>query len=110
MCEAGSIPRIVSRGNGTPGKCCDVFECVNGKWIFFFTLLFNGKNEWTRGKQFHLSAIFFLQKRLLSQIKRYMKDTSGLFNILKGLQVDWIFLINSLRKDYSIHLDYTSIK
>ncbi|XP_040206734.1 cysteine-rich motor neuron 1 protein isoform X2 [Rana temporaria] len=29
VCEAGSIPRIVSRGNGSPGKCCDVFECVN---------------------------------------------------------------------------------
>ncbi|KAM5317394.1 cysteine-rich motor neuron 1 protein isoform 1-T1 [Glossophaga mutica] len=29
VCEAGSIPRIVSRGDGTPGKCCDVFECVN---------------------------------------------------------------------------------
>ncbi|KAM9063269.1 cysteine-rich motor neuron 1 protein isoform X3 [Sarcophilus harrisii] len=29
MCEVGSIPRIVSRGDGTPGKCCDVFECVN---------------------------------------------------------------------------------
>lgn len=30
MCEAGSVPQIVSRGDGTPGKCCDVFECVNG--------------------------------------------------------------------------------
>ncbi|XP_042704352.2 cysteine-rich motor neuron 1 protein isoform X7 [Chrysemys picta bellii] len=29
MCEAGSIPQIVSRGDATPGKCCDVFECVN---------------------------------------------------------------------------------
>uniref|UniRef100_A0A6I8S3X2 Cysteine-rich transmembrane BMP regulator 1 (chordin-like) n=1 Tax=Xenopus tropicalis TaxID=8364 RepID=A0A6I8S3X2_XENTR len=29
VCDAGSIPRIVSRGDGTPGKCCDVFECVN---------------------------------------------------------------------------------
>ncbi|XP_036290661.1 cysteine-rich motor neuron 1 protein isoform X2 [Pipistrellus kuhlii] len=29
VCEAGSVPRIVSRGDGTPGKCCDVFECVN---------------------------------------------------------------------------------
>ncbi|XP_069464025.1 cysteine-rich motor neuron 1 protein isoform X3 [Ambystoma mexicanum] len=29
MCEVGSIPRIISRGDGTPGKCCDVFECVN---------------------------------------------------------------------------------
>ncbi|XP_032034390.1 cysteine-rich motor neuron 1 protein isoform X4 [Hylobates moloch] len=29
MCEVGSTPRIVSRGDGTPGKCCDVFECVN---------------------------------------------------------------------------------
>uniref|UniRef100_A0A452HMC9 Uncharacterized protein n=1 Tax=Gopherus agassizii TaxID=38772 RepID=A0A452HMC9_9SAUR len=29
MCEAGSIPQIVSHGDGTPGKCCDVFECVN---------------------------------------------------------------------------------
>ncbi|XP_053158940.1 cysteine-rich motor neuron 1 protein isoform X1 [Hemicordylus capensis] len=28
-CEAGYIPQIVSRGDGTPGKCCDVFECVN---------------------------------------------------------------------------------
>ena len=30
MCEAGSVPQIVSRGDGTPGKCGDVFECVNG--------------------------------------------------------------------------------
>ncbi|XP_021510702.1 cysteine-rich motor neuron 1 protein isoform X6 [Meriones unguiculatus] len=29
VCEVGSAPRIVSRGDGTPGKCCDVFECVN---------------------------------------------------------------------------------
>ncbi|KAJ1152506.1 hypothetical protein NDU88_005281 [Pleurodeles waltl] len=29
VCEVGSIPRIISRGDGTPGKCCDVFECVN---------------------------------------------------------------------------------
>ncbi|XP_014388722.1 PREDICTED: cysteine-rich motor neuron 1 protein [Myotis brandtii] len=29
VCEVGSVPRIVSRGDGTPGKCCDVFECVN---------------------------------------------------------------------------------
>ncbi|KAF3826496.1 hypothetical protein GH733_009021, partial [Mirounga leonina] len=29
VCEVGSTPRIVSRGDGTPGKCCDVFECVN---------------------------------------------------------------------------------
>ncbi|XP_039209255.1 cysteine-rich motor neuron 1 protein isoform X1 [Crotalus tigris] len=28
-CEPGYIPQIVSRGDGTPGKCCDVFECVN---------------------------------------------------------------------------------
>ncbi|XP_034284065.2 cysteine-rich motor neuron 1 protein isoform X2 [Pantherophis guttatus] len=28
-CEPGFIPQIVSRGDGTPGKCCDVFECVN---------------------------------------------------------------------------------
>ncbi|XP_015278920.1 PREDICTED: cysteine-rich motor neuron 1 protein isoform X1 [Gekko japonicus] len=28
-CEAGYIPQIVSRGDGTPGKCCDVFECVS---------------------------------------------------------------------------------
>lgn len=34
MCEVGSTPRIVSRGDGTPGKCCDVFECVNGTWGF----------------------------------------------------------------------------
>lgn len=32
VCEVGSTPRIVSRGDGTPGKCCDVFECVNGTW------------------------------------------------------------------------------
>ncbi|XP_008821588.1 cysteine-rich motor neuron 1 protein isoform X2 [Nannospalax galili] len=29
VCEVGSTPRIVSRGDGTPGKCCDIFECVN---------------------------------------------------------------------------------
>ncbi|XP_045142975.1 cysteine-rich motor neuron 1 protein isoform X3 [Echinops telfairi] len=29
VCEVGATPRIVSRGDGTPGKCCDVFECVN---------------------------------------------------------------------------------
>ncbi|XP_049640656.1 cysteine-rich motor neuron 1 protein [Suncus etruscus] len=29
VCEAGSTPRRVLRGTGTPGKCCDVFECVN---------------------------------------------------------------------------------
>lgn len=34
VCEVGSTPRIVSRGDGTPGKCCDVFECVNGTWGF----------------------------------------------------------------------------
>lgn len=38
MCEAGSVPQIVSRGDGTPGKCCDVFECVNGTWRFLLYL------------------------------------------------------------------------
>lgn len=34
VCEVGSAARIVSRGDGTPGRCCDVFECVNGMWGF----------------------------------------------------------------------------
>lgn len=38
MCEAGSVPQIVSRGDGTPGKCCDVFECVNGMSNFLLHL------------------------------------------------------------------------
>ncbi|XP_058880340.1 cysteine-rich motor neuron 1 protein-like isoform X2 [Acipenser ruthenus] len=29
QCASGTVPRIVSRGDSSPGKCCDVFECVN---------------------------------------------------------------------------------
>uniref|UniRef100_A0A4W4HBX8 Cysteine-rich motor neuron 1 protein n=1 Tax=Electrophorus electricus TaxID=8005 RepID=A0A4W4HBX8_ELEEL len=29
QCSEGMSPLLVSRGNGTPGKCCDVFECAN---------------------------------------------------------------------------------
>ncbi|XP_041106689.1 cysteine-rich motor neuron 1 protein-like isoform X2 [Polyodon spathula] len=29
QCASGTVPRIVSRGDSSPGKCCDMFECVN---------------------------------------------------------------------------------
>ncbi|XP_041108756.1 cysteine-rich motor neuron 1 protein isoform X1 [Polyodon spathula] len=29
QCASGTIPRIVFLGDSSPGKCCDVFECVN---------------------------------------------------------------------------------
>ncbi|XP_028840160.1 cysteine-rich motor neuron 1 protein [Denticeps clupeoides] len=28
-CAAGTSPQQVSWGNGTPGRCCDAFECIN---------------------------------------------------------------------------------
>lgn len=31
QCSAGTLPHLVSRGDGTPGRCCDVYECVNGR-------------------------------------------------------------------------------
>ncbi|KAK1793561.1 hypothetical protein P4O66_011930 [Electrophorus voltai] len=40
-------PLLVSRGNGTPGKCCDVFECANGPF-FFFNLRSHGVFDWQR--------------------------------------------------------------
>ncbi|CAB1335383.1 unnamed protein product, partial [Coregonus sp. 'balchen'] len=32
QCTAGSSPKVVSRGDGTPGRCCDVYECINGEF------------------------------------------------------------------------------
>ncbi|XP_067098803.1 cysteine-rich motor neuron 1 protein isoform X2 [Osmerus mordax] len=29
QCTAGSTPQVVSRGDGSPGRCCDVYECIN---------------------------------------------------------------------------------
>ncbi|MBN3287568.1 CRIM1 protein, partial [Polyodon spathula] len=29
QCASGTVPRIVFLGDSSPGKCCDVFECVN---------------------------------------------------------------------------------
>ncbi|XP_073483807.1 cysteine-rich motor neuron 1 protein isoform X1 [Aquarana catesbeiana] len=55
VCEAGSIPRIVSRGNGSPGKCCDVFECVNETKP---TCIFNNV-EYYDGDMFRMDACRF---------------------------------------------------
>ncbi|MGH0140953.1 UNVERIFIED_CONTAM: hypothetical protein FKN15_037361 [Acipenser sinensis] len=30
QCASGTVPRIIFLGDSSPGKCCDVFECVNG--------------------------------------------------------------------------------
>uniref|UniRef100_A0A673YRH1 Cysteine-rich motor neuron 1 protein-like n=1 Tax=Salmo trutta TaxID=8032 RepID=A0A673YRH1_SALTR len=29
QCTVESSPQVVSRGDGTPGRCCDVYECIN---------------------------------------------------------------------------------
>uniref|UniRef100_A0A8C7MCN4 Cysteine-rich motor neuron 1 protein n=1 Tax=Oncorhynchus kisutch TaxID=8019 RepID=A0A8C7MCN4_ONCKI len=29
QCTAGSSPEVVFHGNGNPGQCCDVYECIN---------------------------------------------------------------------------------
>ncbi|XP_052661755.1 cysteine-rich motor neuron 1 protein isoform X1 [Harpia harpyja] len=55
MCEAGSVPQIVSRGDGTPGKCCDVFECVNEVKP---TCIFNSM-EYYDGDMFRMDACRF---------------------------------------------------
>ncbi|CDQ96864.1 unnamed protein product, partial [Oncorhynchus mykiss] len=31
QCTVESSPQVVSRGDGTPGRCCDVYECINGE-------------------------------------------------------------------------------
>ncbi|KAF5913082.1 hypothetical protein HPG69_009033 [Diceros bicornis minor] len=45
VCEVGSTPRIVSRGDGTPGKCCDVFECVNVSFPHLLKLSFDRETK-----------------------------------------------------------------
>ncbi|XP_051781547.1 cysteine-rich motor neuron 1 protein [Erpetoichthys calabaricus] len=55
QCEPGSVPRIVSRGDGSPGKCCDSFECVNETKP---ACIFNGV-EYYDGDMFRMDSCRF---------------------------------------------------
>ncbi|XP_043914857.1 cysteine-rich motor neuron 1 protein isoform X2 [Protopterus annectens] len=54
-CEAGTVPRIVSHGDGTPGKCCDTYECVSELKP---ACIFNGV-EYHDGDMFRMDACRF---------------------------------------------------
>ncbi|KAL1258181.1 hypothetical protein QQF64_011425, partial [Cirrhinus molitorella] len=55
QCSAGTSPQVVSRGDGTPGRCCDVFECVNETKP---ACTFNGV-EYHDGDMFRMDACRF---------------------------------------------------
>ncbi|KAL4623850.1 cysteine-rich motor neuron 1 protein [Arapaima gigas] len=55
QCSAGSVPRVISRGDGSPGRCCDVFECVNETKP---ACSFNGM-EYRDGDMFRMDACRF---------------------------------------------------
>ncbi|KAM6973259.1 cysteine-rich motor neuron 1 protein [Aplochiton taeniatus] len=49
-CPEGGVAQLVSRGDGTPGRCCDVYQCVNDtKGVCVFG-----------GEEFHDGAMFRL--------------------------------------------------
>ncbi|XP_059841600.1 cysteine-rich motor neuron 1 protein isoform X1 [Hypanus sabinus] len=54
-CEPGTVPRIVSPGDGMPGNCCDRFECINETKP---TCIFNGV-EYYEGNMFRMDACRF---------------------------------------------------
>ncbi|XP_072436601.1 cysteine-rich motor neuron 1 protein [Chiloscyllium punctatum] len=54
-CEAGTVPRIISPGDGLPGRCCDLFECINETKP---TCIFNGV-EYYDGNMFRMDACRF---------------------------------------------------
>ncbi|XP_060735905.1 cysteine-rich motor neuron 1 protein [Tachysurus vachellii] len=55
QCSAGSLPHLVSRGDGTPGRCCDVYECVNETKP---ACIYNGM-EYRDGDMFRMDACHF---------------------------------------------------
>nr|XP_055027390.1 cysteine-rich motor neuron 1 protein isoform X1 [Misgurnus anguillicaudatus] len=55
QCPPGSSPQVVSRGDGTPGRCCDVFQCVNETKA---ACTFNGV-EYHDGDMFRMDACRF---------------------------------------------------
>ncbi|KAJ8371934.1 hypothetical protein AAFF_G00298460 [Aldrovandia affinis] len=55
QCSTGSAPRAVSHGNGSPGRCCDVFECVN---VSRPACVFSGV-EYQEGDMFRMDACRF---------------------------------------------------
>ncbi|XP_078452226.1 cysteine-rich motor neuron 1 protein isoform X1 [Lampetra fluviatilis] len=58
-CEAGTVARLLIRGDGTPGQCCDVYECVKGTGR---TCAFSGV-ELADGETYRLDACRFCRCR-----------------------------------------------
>uniref|UniRef100_A0A8C7U2H4 Cysteine-rich motor neuron 1 protein n=1 Tax=Oncorhynchus mykiss TaxID=8022 RepID=A0A8C7U2H4_ONCMY len=55
QCTAGSSPEVVFHGNGNPGQCCDVYECINETKP---ACSFNG-SEYHDGDMFRMDACRF---------------------------------------------------
>uniref|UniRef100_A0A8C8CBY2 Cysteine-rich motor neuron 1 protein n=1 Tax=Oncorhynchus tshawytscha TaxID=74940 RepID=A0A8C8CBY2_ONCTS len=55
QCTVQSSPQVVSRGDGTPGRCCDVYECINETKP---ACSFNG-SEYHDGDMFRMDACHF---------------------------------------------------
>ncbi|XP_041929099.1 cysteine-rich motor neuron 1 protein [Alosa sapidissima] len=55
QCPAGTSPQVVSHGDSTPGRCCDVLECVNETKP---ACTFNGI-EYQDGDMFRMDACRF---------------------------------------------------
>uniref|UniRef100_A0A8C7WGJ6 Cysteine-rich motor neuron 1 protein n=1 Tax=Oncorhynchus mykiss TaxID=8022 RepID=A0A8C7WGJ6_ONCMY len=55
QCTVESSPQVVSRGDGTPGRCCDVYECINETKP---ACSFNG-SEYHDGDMFRMDACHF---------------------------------------------------
>uniref|UniRef100_A0A4W5PAV7 Cysteine-rich motor neuron 1 protein n=1 Tax=Hucho hucho TaxID=62062 RepID=A0A4W5PAV7_9TELE len=55
QCTAGSSPEVVFHGDGTPGQCCDVYECINKTKP---ACSFNG-SEYHDGDMFRMDACRF---------------------------------------------------
>uniref|UniRef100_A0A8C7HBM7 Cysteine-rich motor neuron 1 protein n=1 Tax=Oncorhynchus kisutch TaxID=8019 RepID=A0A8C7HBM7_ONCKI len=55
QCIVESSPQVVSRGDGTPGRCCDVYECINETKP---ACSFNG-SEYHDGDMFRMDACHF---------------------------------------------------
>ncbi|XP_035279890.1 cysteine-rich motor neuron 1 protein isoform X1 [Anguilla anguilla] len=55
QCSAGSVPRIIFHGDGSPGRCCDMFECFNESKP---ACTFNGA-EYREGDMFRMDTCRF---------------------------------------------------
>uniref|UniRef100_A0A8C4X142 Cysteine-rich motor neuron 1 protein n=1 Tax=Eptatretus burgeri TaxID=7764 RepID=A0A8C4X142_EPTBU len=58
-CGVSMVPRLLQSGNGTPGHCCDIYECVNETRT---TCAFNGM-EYMDGELYRLDVCRYCRCR-----------------------------------------------